>query len=216
MIPRQEKNERSFQESHVFKPQITPPHEGTATEKREIRYRVKCERSCIPVPERDGKSRAIWRHLRPLLDAYDPILIYASKDHEVQTLGLISTLLSEGKRVIVPIIEQQTVSLRLSYLNDITTLVPSTFHVPEPVGREIPARPEEVQVAVIPMLAFDVLGNRIGYGAGYYDRFLKQCPWIKKIGIAFACQQAEHIPAQSDDIAMDSIVTEDGVRSCSR
>jgi 5-formyltetrahydrofolate cyclo-ligase len=134
----------------------------------------------------------------------------------VQTLGLISTLLSEGKRVIVPIIEQQTVSLRLSYLNDITTLMPSTFHVPEPVGYEIPARPDEVQVAVIPMLAFDARGNRIGYGAGYYDRFLKQCPWITKIGIAFSCQQAEYIPAESDDIAMDYIVTEDAILSCSR
>ena len=86
--------------------------------------------------------------------------------------------------------------------------------MPEPLGNELPARPEDVQVVIIPMLAFDRGGNRLGYGAGYYDRFLCRHPHPIKIGIAFSCQQAESIPADKSDVKMDYIITEKGVIRC--
>ena len=58
------------------------------------------------------------------------------------------------------------------------------------------------------MLGFDSKGNRLGYGAGYYDRFLRRYPHPEKIGIAFSCQQVECIPADENDIMMDCIITE--------
>jgi 5-formyltetrahydrofolate cyclo-ligase len=61
------------------------------------------------------------------------------------------------------------------------------------------------------MLGFDRKGGRIGYGAGYYDRFLSKNPGLRKIGIAFACQEVDNLPVDENDIRMDAIITEDGM-----
>jgi 5-formyltetrahydrofolate cyclo-ligase len=61
------------------------------------------------------------------------------------------------------------------------------------------------------MLGFDRDGGRLGYGAGYYDRFLAKNQTIRKIGIAFGCQEAENLPVDENDIHMNCIVTEDGI-----
>jgi 5-formyltetrahydrofolate cyclo-ligase len=61
------------------------------------------------------------------------------------------------------------------------------------------------------MLGFDRTGGRIGYGAGYYDRFLAKNQNVRKIGIAFACQEYDNLPADENDIPMDSVITEEGI-----
>jgi 5-formyltetrahydrofolate cyclo-ligase len=67
---------------------------------------------------------------------------------------------------------------------------------------------------VIPLIGFDAQGNRLGYGAGYYDRFLSKNPRILKIGLGFGCQAAGEIPCDDRDIRMDYIITEKGVVRC--
>ena len=168
----------------------------------------------LPLSARAEKSRQILCHLLPLLEDYDPILTYVSKDLEVDTHGLIDNLLLGGKHIIVPIIEKKTVTLRLSYLEDRCHLVESTFRVPEPIGHEIPVNGDDIPIGVIPLLAFDTCGNRLGYGAGYYDRFLISHPGMVKIGVAFSCQQVQGVPADKNDVRMDWIVTEDGAIRC--
>lgn len=113
--------------------------------------------------------------------------------------------------VIVPIIQQKDISLRLSYLKDPARLVPSTFRVPEPVDAEIPANPDDITSAIIPMLGFDLGGGRLGYGAGYYDRFLSDNRHIRTIGLAYSCQEVSQLPTDANDVGMSIIVTEDGV-----
>jgi 5-formyltetrahydrofolate cyclo-ligase len=61
------------------------------------------------------------------------------------------------------------------------------------------------------MHGFDRTGGRIGYGAGYYDRFLAKNPNLRKIGIAFSCQEYENLPVDENDIPMDYIITEEGI-----
>jgi 5-formyltetrahydrofolate cyclo-ligase len=61
------------------------------------------------------------------------------------------------------------------------------------------------------MIAFDRRGYRLGYGAGYYDRFLSAHSWMRKIGVAFSCQEVDAVPADENDVPMDLIVTEQGV-----
>jgi 5-formyltetrahydrofolate cyclo-ligase len=90
----------------------------------------------------------------------------------------------------------------------------SAFDVSEPVGHEMPARASDVKAVIIPMLAFDKRGNRLGYGAGYYDRFLTTHPHMTRIGIAFACQELPGIPTDPTDAAMDLIVTDTGIIRC--
>lgn len=182
--------------------------------KTALRQAAKIQRATLNEAQISDYSRRIRDHLIPVLKEKEPVLVYASKCPEVDTMPLIEWLLEEGKTVVVPIIQREDCSLRLSYLSDPAVLVPSTFQVPEPIGHEVPADPSEIQVVIVPMLAFDAAGNRLGYGAGYYDRFLARHPGLLTIGLAFSCQEVDSLPAEENDIRMDRIVTEQGVICC--
>lgn len=169
---------------------------------------------CLAHDTIENASCIICELVIDLIKNYTTILVYASKHPEVETQSLIMQLIAIGKRVVVPIIERETRSLRLSYLPNPLSLVKSTFNVPEPIGNEIPAIPRDIEVAIVPMIAFDAKGHRLGYGAGYYDRFLKKNPHIIKIGISFSCQEEPHIHSGPNDIQMDYIVTEQGILTC--
>lgn len=146
-----------------------------------------------------------------ILQHGETVMVFTSKEKEVNTKPLILSLFKQGNPVVVPIIVKEDVSLRLSYLRDIAALVPSTFGVPEPIGSEIPADADAVDTIILPMLGFDRKGGRIGYGAGYYDRFLSKHHNMRKIGVAFGCQEVGSIPVDENDIPMDLIITEDGI-----
>lgn len=182
--------------------------------KMALRQTAKIQRATLNKAQISDYSRRIRDHLIPLLKEREPVLVYSSKCPEVDTMPLIEWLLKEEKTVVVPIIQRDDCSLRLSCLSDPAVLVPSTFQVPEPIGHEIPADPAAIQVVIVPMLAFDTTGNRLGYGAGYYDRFLAQHPELMTIGLAFSCQEIPSLPAEENDIRMDWIVTEEGILCC--
>lgn len=180
-------------------------------EKEAARERARAIRCRLSPAEISSLSVAIERHLLGVIDGANPLMVYVSKPGEVDTHGLIDRLLSRGIEIVVPIIEQETRTLRLSFLRDPEVLRPSTFSVPEPVGSEIPANPSEIGLVVVPMMAFDRRGFRLGYGAGYYDRFLSAHPRMKKIGVTFSCLELERVPADENDVPMDVVVTEEGV-----
>jgi 5-formyltetrahydrofolate cyclo-ligase len=179
--------------------------------KNRIRQVMRERREGMTPGERLEKSRRICGHVLNLIRDGETVMTYSAKELEVNTAPLVGALLAAGNRVIVPIIVRADVSLRLSYLEDPSVLVVSTFGVPEPIGSEIPARAEEVETIILPMLGFDRKGGRLGYGAGYYDRFLARNPRIRRIGIAFSCQEAEEIPCDETDVHMNLVITEDGV-----
>lgn len=180
-------------------------------EKEALRDILREYRWSIPPLERDRKSRKITEYLRDIITTDEQILVYCAKQPEVETCWFIRHLIDAQIPVIVPIIEPKTTSLRLSYLKDTGCLVQSTFSVPEPVGSEIPANPADVTSAIIPMLGFDKNGGRLGYGAGYYDRFLSQHRHIRTIGIAYSNQETHALPIDDNDIGMDVVVTEKGI-----
>lgn len=182
--------------------------------KSEIRLELKARREEIPLGERREKSYHITKHLEKLLSDYSVILAYVAKEPEVETMVIINHLLEKEKKVIVPIIQKETKTLRFSYLESISELEPGTFMVPEPHKYEKPADPKTIEVAILPVVGFDRNGNRLGYGAGYYDRFLEKYPNLVKIGIAFACQETHNIPVEPFDAKMDYVVTEGGVIIC--
>ncbi len=184
------------------------------SEKKQIRDRARVERGRLTPGEVDRKSHVICRSVRNILENQAIVMLYASKGQEVNTKPLMDALLSEDVGVVVPIIERETCSLRLSRVNDPSVLVCSTFSVPEPIGNEIPVREDEIGAVVVPMLAFDRRGHRLGYGAGYYDRFLSGHRDLCSIGVAFSCQEFPSIPAEPNDVAMDMIVTEHEIIRC--
>jgi 5-formyltetrahydrofolate cyclo-ligase len=179
--------------------------------KNSIRKVLRQKKEAMHPEERLEKSHRICRHLMGLIKTGETVMVYTSKEMEVNTNPLIAALFRQKNPVVVPIIVKEDISLRLSYLRDFAALVPSTFGVPEPIGSEIAAAAEDIDTIVLPMLGFDRKGGRIGYGAGYYDRFLSKNPNLRKIGIAFACQEAENLPVDENDMPMDFILTEDGI-----
>jgi 5-formyltetrahydrofolate cyclo-ligase len=188
--------------------------EGIMDHKAALREMLKSRRARLPYEERREKSRKIGGILLDFLLDYDTVMVYVAKEPEVMTRQMIADLIGRGTRVIVPIIQRHNHTLRLSYLIDLSVLTVSTFNVPEPIGNELPADPQDIQATIIPLIGFDRQGNRLGYGAGYYDRFLEQYPGIVKIGVGYACQQVDAIPHDQYDIRLDYIVTEEGIISC--
>jgi len=180
-------------------------------EKNRIRQILRDRKAALTPAERLEKSTRICRHVMERIGAGETVLAYTSKELEVNTTPLIDALLDNRNPVVVPIIQKEDISLRLSYIRNRAVLVPSTFGVPEPIGSEIPAQAGDINTILLPMLGFDRTGARIGYGAGYYDRFLEKNPGMRKLGIAFACQEIERLPVDANDIRMDLIITEDGV-----
>lgn len=176
--------------------------------KSQLRDELKAKRWEMPVFDRQCRANKITEYLTEILEPYSTVLAYASKEPEADTSEIINILIAENKKIIVPIIESKTKTLRFSYLTSLSDLEPGTFNVPEPLTSEKPADPEIIEAAFLPMVGFDRFGSRLGYGAGYYDRFLKNYPKILKIGVAYSCQEADMIPCEPFDIKMDIIVTD--------
>ena len=179
--------------------------------KNSIRQILRQRKEAMNPEDRLEKSKRVCHHVMTLIQDDETVMVYTSKEKEVNTTPLITTLFERGNPVIIPIIVKDDISLRLSYLRDFSVLVPSTFGVPEPIGNEILATGESVDTIILPMLGFDRTGGRMGYGAGYYDRFLAKNLNVRKIGIAFACQEYDNLPVDENDIPMDYIITEEGI-----
>lgn len=177
-------------------------------DKTELRTVLKNRRFAQPLATRRENSCEITRRLILETTRYQIIMVYVAKDPEVETLVYINKMLAAGKTIVVPIIEKETHTLRLSRLTSVADLRPSTFSVPEPIGAEKPIDPSGVECVILPMVGFDRAGNRLGYGAGYYDRFLTVYSMLYKIGIAYSCQEIETVPTEVHDVCMDEIITE--------
>ncbi len=151
---------------------------------------------------------AVSERVLTLVSPYTTVMAYASKEPEVRTMPLLCSLLAQGKKLVLPIIQKEDRTLRLSYVTSPAGLTPSTFGVPEPIHCEEPANASTIEVAIVPLIGFDRQGNRIGYGAGYYDRFFSDHPGIPSIGLAFSVQECPQIPTERFDHRLDYIVTE--------
>jgi len=164
--------------------------------------------------EREEKSRAITKKLLSLPEflSSSSILFYASKEGEVDTLNAISKSMKMGKRVIVPVVKGDR--LLLSYISSTKDLSPGTYHIPEP-KKLMPAKPKDVELAIVPGIAFDKTGNRLGRGYAYFDKLLKVLH-APKIALAFDFQIVGSIPSEKHDIPVDKIITENEVITTSR
>lgn len=143
----------------------------------------------------------LWQH------AYFHLFLSISSKREINTEPILHILQGKDKNVVVSKTDFENFRLTNYLLTDATVLRTSKYGIPEPVdGIEIP--PQKIEVVFIPLLAFDEQGNRIGYGKGFYDRFLSSCTGeTKKVGLSFF--EAEPvIPEVSDnDVPLDYCVT---------
>ena len=134
------------------------------------------------------------------------LALYASVHNEVGTDAVAEAVLAAGKQLAYPRVENE----QLSFIRTAGPefLAPGFFNVPEPVtGEVLPA--EAIDVCVVPGVAFDFSGHRLGYGRGYYDRFLARCPErTQRIGFAYEFQLVDALPAQAHDQLVNHVITE--------
>ncbi len=181
-------------------------------EKTRLRREVIARRDAEP--ERDARSRAIGERLRalPAYRAARTVAWYAGVASEVATVPLIELALSEGQRVAVPYVAGDR--LGLTRIERVSELVPAPFGLLEPpqalrddADRRVAA--SEVDLFVVPGVAFDRSGGRLGHGRGYYDRLLALAsPAAQFVAVAFECQVVERVPMGATDVPMHALITE--------
>ncbi len=142
------------------------------------------------------------------------LMVFLSFDNEVYTFDLIEKAINMGKKVIVPYTVKDTCEIIPTLLNNIEEdLEISSYGYMEPRKDKIqPILEENIDLTVVPGLAFDINMNRIGFGKGYYDRYLiKTKKEAKNIAIAYDYQVLEEIPSEFFDVKMDYIITEEKI-----
>lgn len=183
--------------------------------KRTVREIALGLRSVLTREEREEKSQKIQSIVTGVVEFQkaNTIMSFLNFRDEVDTTALAENILESGKRLILPRCAPQGVLIPAE-INDLKEdIEPGKWGIREPKKESlVSVNPEEIDLIIIPGAAFDRQGNRLGYGGGYYDRFLNHLrPEVPKIALAFACQILPEIPLDPYDLSVDALVTEDGV-----
>jgi 5-formyltetrahydrofolate cyclo-ligase len=148
----------------------------------------------------------------PALQTARTVLSFSSFGSEVPTEGIVRRLRDEGRRVLLPFVEGQDMEAAEVPAGD--PLVATDYGPMEPTER-LAVHPSEVDVVLVPALAFDRLGYRVGYGGGLYDRYLVRLgPRAVRVGIAFHAQLLPAVPHGVEDEPVDVVVTEAETVDC--
>ena len=179
-------------------------------QKNELRDKMKRFRREMPPLVKQKKDMAIRRGVQSLkqYQACQTLLTFVSTDIEVDTRGLIGQALRDGKRVAVPYCVDGTRQMDFYYIQSMKDLAPRTFGVLEPlVERCQKWSDDQNSICLVPGLAFDRHGFRLGYGKGYYDRFLSGYTGFK-IGIVYEGCLCQRLPHGYYDLPVDLLITE--------
>lgn len=138
------------------------------------------------------------------------IASYVAREDEVQTAAILEGVLSRGKSVVVPLVDPPSDRLLFFEIHSLRDLSPGRFGIPEPKRADRPIPLSETDVVLVPMVAWDVRGHRLGHGRGYFDRALAERGPSLAIGLAFESQSVPRVPEEPSDVQMDMVVTEKG------
>lgn len=193
--------------------------ELVARAKDELRRAARRIRDAIPPDRALSAARAAAAHLLdiPAVRAARTVALYAPLPGELDTTPAAEALGRRGVRIAYPRVI--TSEKRLSF-HEIAVpardLSPGAFGIPEPTSEpEAAGLPvDHIDLYVLPGLAFDRTGTRLGWGHGYYDRTLAAHPAAVRVGYCFACQVTGRVPRGPDDLPVHFLVTEDGALEC--
>lgn len=178
--------------------------------KKELRIRYKELRQVLTVEKIDEMSLAIANKLitLPVWDKnYFHIFLPITEQKEVNTEFILHLLSGKDKEIIVSKSDFDTRKMIHFLMTDNTRIRKNEYNIPEPVdGIEIPSN--KIDVVFVPLLAFDKIGHRVGYGKGFYDNFLKECkPDVIKIGLSFFDIEPIIADVFENDMRLDYCVT---------
>lgn len=184
--------------------------------KTELRRWVRQQKQLYTREQLQAMSERICQQLlsHSRVAAAHTIMLYHSLPDEVNTHALIMQLLCQGKTVLLPRVVSDTDMVLHRYTAGTALAASADYGILEPNGEEytpqmlLDAMGEDHAgaVAIVPGMAFDAKGHRLGRGKGYYDRFLSRVPSIYKIGLCYPFQMADAVEHDDYDISMDEIV----------
>lgn len=185
--------------------------------KDKIRKHIIEIRKNTPYSEIISKSKLIEQILLKTTDFNKSknILFYISYDNEVNTHNIIKKTIKSNKEVYVPISDVKNKNLIISKLEDWDDLSAGAYNILEPkLNIQKNFSSDEIDLVIVPGVVFDINGNRVGHGMGYYDRLLHRLKKSTKIGLAFEFQIINRIDIQKHDIPVDKIITENRLINC--
>ena len=181
-------------------------HKANMSSKQELRHAARRKRLGLKHPR---FAESIVRHAEAL-DLSNGMIVggYHALPDEADPALLLERLVELGCHIAYPRVAAKCLPLEFHRLPDGEVLAPGTFGIHEPLGTWPKVVPD---LLLVPLLAFDAQGTRLGYGGGFYDRTLAQLK-VPAIGIAYAGQQVASLPRGPHDMALTMVVTEQGVR----
>ena len=186
-----------------------------------LRQKILGARDGLSDKVRQAKSISVMQNFWTLMgmQQWSTLFIYVNFRSEVETLELIKKCINRDIRVAVPLVEASAVRMIPLLIKDPEQdLVPGYYNIPEPDPKKsLRLEPGEIDAAVIPGSVFDIHGGRLGYGGGYYDRFLlNDAPQAKRIGLAFELQVVDKVPLEPHDQPLDILITEERIVNITR
>ena len=175
-------------------------------DKNDLRKEIRQQKRHFSSEELTGMSLRVMERLlcHDRIKNAKTVMMYYSLPDEVFTHDVVDVLLERGVKVVLPVVTGDT-TMELREYNGKDDIAIGAFNLGEPRGKLFTLY-DAIDVAVVPGMAFDRQGHRLGSGKGYYDRFLSQHPNIYKIGVCFDFQKRETIPAEDHDVRMEEII----------
>jgi 5-formyltetrahydrofolate cyclo-ligase len=184
-------------------------------DKKILRKEIINKRENIDIADREKMDKEIIKRFceSEYYKKAKKIFIYISYCSEINTRGIIQKALDESKEIYVPRTELDTRSMDAVRITSLDNLVKSSYGILEPSKEKLGINPNELDLIVVPGVAFDRDGGRIGYGAGFYDRYFKKIDdknvgRIKKLVLAYDFQVIDKVPMNKHDVTIDYIITE--------
>ncbi|WP_281636931.1 5-formyltetrahydrofolate cyclo-ligase [Flavobacterium marginilacus] len=182
--------------------------------KKTLRTKYKTLRNELSEIEIEEKSLAIANEILklPIWDkTYFHVFLSIEEQKEVNTEFILHLLSGKDKEIVISKSDFVTREMTHFLLTDNTKIKKNEYNIPEPIdGLEVPAT--KIDVVFVPLLAYDIKGNRVGYGKGFYDKFLSQCkPETIKIGLSFFEPEESILDLFENDILLDYCVTPNGI-----
>lgn len=180
----------------------------TKDNKRRLRRDMLARLRSVPTELRDEQSAQLCTALAPFLDKTDSnltVAIYAPMEHEVNLLPLLQ--IYPQHRFAIPRCRAARQMDFYHITSPETQIQPDSRNIPSPVDGLTYIRPDQFNLIIVPGVAFTVQGARLGYGGGYYDTYLPQCPQATPVAAAFPCQIVENIPTEAHDLLIPHIIT---------
>ena len=182
--------------------------------KKEARRKTKEARKLLTFEEIEDKSLAIANQLLKLdlwEYTYFHLFLPIEEQKEINTEYILNILQAKDKEIVISKSDFETTSMLHFLLTDNTKIKKNEYNIPEPVNG-LPVPTEMIDVVYVPLLAYDKQGNRVGYGKGFYDKFLSECKSnVVKIGLSFFGPEEIIEDVYENDIKLDFCVNPENI-----